>query len=73
MTGSRIDFASVGINPPAFDTRSIGTKICVWSNVDASNVDYAIGMKLVILGSPYLIQAQQVASNGMLELHRLQG
>ena len=44
LTGSRIDYANNGINPPAFNTRSTGTKICVWSSLDASNVDYAIGI-----------------------------
>jgi len=45
MTGSRIDFANNGVNPPAFNTRSNGTKICLWSSLDTSNVDYAIGIE----------------------------
>jgi hypothetical protein len=42
--GNRIDFANQGVNPPAFNTRSNGTRICMWSSVDATNTDYAIGI-----------------------------
>ena len=45
MTGSRIDFASVGVNPPAFNTRSKGTNISLWSQLDASFFDFAIGIE----------------------------
>jgi hypothetical protein len=44
-TGNRIDFANQGVNPPAFNTRSTGTKICLWSDVNASSVDFAIGIE----------------------------
>ena len=43
-SGNRIDFANQGVNPLAFNTRSIGTKICLWTQLDASSVDYAIGI-----------------------------
>ena len=42
---NRIDFANVGMAAPTTGTRSAGTKICLRSNVDASNVDYAIGIE----------------------------
>ena len=44
-SGNRIDFANNGMAAPASGTRSAGTKICLRSNVDASNVDYAIGIE----------------------------
>ena len=44
-SGNRIDFASVGMAAPTTGSRSAGTKICLWSNVDASSVDYAIGIE----------------------------
>ena len=44
-TGNRIDFANNGMNPPAFTTRSTGTKICLWSSLGAADVDYAIGIE----------------------------
>jgi len=43
--GNRIDFANVGVNPPSFSTRSTGTKICLYSVGDTTNVDYAIGIE----------------------------
>ena len=33
------------MNPPAFTTRSTGTKICLWSSLGAADVDYAIGIE----------------------------
>jgi len=44
-SGNRIDFANVGVNPPSFSTRSTGTKICLYSVGDLTNVDYAIGIE----------------------------
>ena len=44
-TGNRIDFANVGMAAPTTGSRSAGTKICLRSNVDASSVDYAIGIE----------------------------
>ena len=44
-SGNKIDFANVGVNPPSFSTRSTGTKICLYSVGDTTNVDYAIGIE----------------------------
>lgn len=44
-TGNRIDFNTNGIAPPSFTTRSAGTKIVLYPQVDASNVDFAIGIE----------------------------
>ncbi len=44
--GNRIEFANQGVNPPAFNTRSNGTRMCLWSSLDASNTDYAIGIEV---------------------------
>ena len=44
-TGNRIDSANVGTNPPSYTSRSIGTKVLFWSSVEATNVDYAIGLE----------------------------
>jgi hypothetical protein len=41
---NRIDFNQNGLNPPSFTTRSAGTKIVLYPQVNASNVDYAIGV-----------------------------
>ena len=43
-TGNRIDFASAGLAPPAFTTRSLGTKIVLWPSITAAAVDYAMGI-----------------------------
>jgi hypothetical protein len=43
-TGNRIDFNVNGVAAPAFTTRSAGTKLLLYPLVDASNVDYAIGI-----------------------------
>lgn len=37
-------FSNAGVLSPQFTTRSAGTKIVLWSQLDASNVDYAIGI-----------------------------
>ena len=70
-TGNRIDFANNGMNPPAFTTRSTGTKICLWSSISGSSVDYAIGIGSSNTLFQCLLQAQ--ASTGMQELRGLQG
>jgi hypothetical protein len=44
-TGNRIDFNQNGVAAPAFTTRSAGTKIVLYPNVSASNVDYALGIE----------------------------
>ena len=43
-TGNRLDFAAIGYAPPAYTTRSTGTKICLWPSVAAASVDYALGI-----------------------------
>ncbi|MEK9700298.1 MAG: hypothetical protein VW270_31235, partial [Candidatus Poseidoniales archaeon] len=42
--GNRIDFNQNGVAAPTFTTRSVGTKIALYSSLDASNVDYALGI-----------------------------
>jgi hypothetical protein len=43
-TGNRIDFANVGYAPPSTGTRSVGTKIVLWSQVSSTDTDYALGI-----------------------------
>lgn len=38
-------FTGTGVNPPAFTTRSAGTKIVLYPGIGASAVDYAIGIE----------------------------
>jgi hypothetical protein len=45
ISGNRIDFNVNGIAAPAFTTRSAGTKIVLYPNVDGSNVDFALGIE----------------------------
>ena len=66
-------FANVGANPPAFNQRSNGTKICLWSQADATNVDYAIGIDACSIWFRCLIRTQYQASTGLQELRGLQG
>lgn len=44
-TGNRIDFNSNGVAAPAFTTRSVGTKIVLYSGVGASAVDFGFGIE----------------------------
>lgn len=44
-TSNRIDYIAVGIGAPATTTRSAGTKIVLYPGVDATGVDYAIGIE----------------------------
>jgi len=43
-TGNRIDFNTNGVAAPTFTTRSIGTKLVLYPLLNASNVDYALGI-----------------------------
>jgi len=43
-TGNRIDFNTNGTAAPTFTTRSVGTKLVLYPSLDASNVDYALGI-----------------------------
>ena len=43
-TGNRIDFNSNGYAAPTTTTRSVGTKIVLYPNVDVSGVDFAVGI-----------------------------
>ena len=51
LSGNRIDFNSVGIGNPTFTTRSVGTKICLYPLLDASNTDYALGVNTNVFWS----------------------
>lgn len=44
-TGNRIEFAATGLAAPANTTRSSGTRMVLYPAVDATNVDYAMGME----------------------------
>ncbi len=44
-TGNRIDFANVGYAPPSTGTRSVGTKLVLWSQVSSTDTDYALGIE----------------------------
>jgi hypothetical protein len=44
-TSNLISYNTLGVNPPAFTTRSAGTKIVLYPAISASNSDYAIGIE----------------------------
>jgi len=44
-TRNSVLFNPVGINPPTFTTRSIGTKVVLFPNVNSVLLDYAIGIE----------------------------
>jgi hypothetical protein len=44
-TGNRIDFNTAGVAPPAFTTRSLGTKIVIYPGITAAAVDFAMGIE----------------------------
>ena len=44
-TGNRIDFSTAGTGAPTFTTRSTGTKIVLYPQINAAAVDYAIGIE----------------------------
>ena len=46
---NRIDFNTAGTDPPAYTTRSAGTKITLFPSVSATNADYAIGIDVSTL------------------------
>jgi hypothetical protein len=50
-TLNRIDFNQNGTNPPAFTTRSSGTKIVLYPNIAAAAADYAFGIDGGVLWS----------------------
>ena len=50
-TGNRIDFNTNGVAAPTFTTRSVGTKIVLYPNVGAGQVDYALGIESSTLWS----------------------
>jgi len=43
-TGNRIDWNTNGVAPPAFTTRSAGTKLVLYPAITAAAVDYALGI-----------------------------
>lgn len=44
-TGNRIDWSTVGIAAPAVTTRSAGTKLVLYPQVNATSVDYGLGIE----------------------------
>ena len=50
-TGNRIDFNGNGVAAPAFATRSVGTKIVLYSGLGASAADYGFGIESSTLWS----------------------
>jgi hypothetical protein len=46
VTGSAplISYAGAGTGNPAFNTRSAGTKLVLWPNIDSTHSDYAMGI-----------------------------
>jgi hypothetical protein len=48
-TSNRIDFAAVGLGDPNTASRSTGTKIVLYPQIDGSGVDYAIGLTSGVL------------------------
>lgn len=53
-----IDYGQIGINPPAFTTRSAGTKLILYSNMSGTTTDFGIGIE-----GGALWQSVGVASN----------
>jgi hypothetical protein len=47
--GNYIDFGINGYAPPSFGTRSAGSKLVLFDQVDGSNTDYAIGIDNAVL------------------------
>ena len=43
-TSNRVDFNTSGVAPPAYTTRSAGTKVALYPALGASSVDYALGI-----------------------------
>jgi hypothetical protein len=41
---NRIDFGTAGAGLPTFNTRSPGTKICLYPSLNATNVDFSMGI-----------------------------
>jgi hypothetical protein len=44
-TSNWITWSAAGINPPAFTTRSAGTKLVLYPNITSTTVDFAIGIQ----------------------------
>ena len=44
-TSNRIDFGTTGVGPPTVTTRSIGTKLLLWTGLSSSATDYAVGIE----------------------------
>ena len=44
-TGNRIDFANVGFAAPTTSSRSVGTKIVLYPDMNGNNTDFAIGIE----------------------------
>lgn len=48
-TGNRIDFSTAGYAAPATTSRSVGTKLVLFPNLSATEVDYAIGIDMNVV------------------------
>lgn len=44
-TKNHLVFGAIGTGAPTFTTRSVGTKVALWPTVNATNVDYSIGVE----------------------------
>lgn len=60
-TGNRIDWNVNGVAIPAFTTRSTGTKLVLYPQVNATNVDFALGIES---NNMWFSVPQAVAGNG---------
>jgi hypothetical protein len=75
-TSNWVQFPATAMNPPSFTTRSTGSRLLLWPSLDASNVDYAIGIQG---GHVWYSSAQAVAAQGHIfyggttELMRVRG
>jgi hypothetical protein len=49
--GNYIQWADVGVAAPSFTTRSLGTKLVLWSNMSSTSADYAFGISSSTLWS----------------------
>lgn len=58
-TNNWINFGTTGVAAPAFTTRSVGTKIVLYNQIGASDVDYALGIEGSTLWSSVPTTTQQ--------------
>lgn len=73
---NRVEFNSSGVAAPSFTSRSVGTKIVLFPNVNTASVDYALGIEASTLWSsiPTATTTNQFKwFGGTTELMRLRG